>query len=345
MYGQTDIYGATQAGAGFGQPGLDCPIPRGTSFGSLEAEIDADFASFGDLDAGGDAYGAFEKARIKGKIEKIYRVAGKIQYLVDIGKVDSARKKAKKLAKVFSKLEGIKGADEFITDALKDTVAAMDAFADGRISNPHDYVETGAATPGLAVGTGWLTSGIRDASLAISATGTPAATTYPAAYAVPYPVPRPFPGRRPPMHRPPPPLFRPGPGVGRPYTGPTVMRPTGGPARGRFGAIDPDEAIAQGVREAFGVTARLDAGDFTVPGLAAEIGGTDTLLRQDIASEAFGAFWQRSTEKHIAALQRRYKEARRIGNIDEMEKLLGEIEGLESISATVEQFPDIGTTE
>lgn len=132
------------------------------SFGALDSESLEDELAYGALDSepledelayGGDdeLYGAFEKATAKGRIAKLYRIAGRIQYLVDIGKVDTARTKAQKLLQVWEKLSAMPDAKPLISDALQDVVAGLSAFASGQVNNPHDVAATQVIQPGVAV--------------------------------------------------------------------------------------------------------------------------------------------------------------------------------------------------
>lgn len=97
-----------------------------------------------------EVFGAFEKATAKGRIAKLYRISARIQYLVDMGQVDVAREKAKKLLGIWAKLAAMPDAQPLISAALQDEMARLSAFASGQTNNPHD---AGAVTfqPGVAV--------------------------------------------------------------------------------------------------------------------------------------------------------------------------------------------------
>jgi hypothetical protein len=95
-------------------------------------------------------FGAFEKATAKGRIAKLYRISARIQYLVDMGKVDVAREKAKKLLTIWAKLSAMPDAQPLISAALQDEMARVSAFASGQVNNPHDAGAT-AIQPGVAV--------------------------------------------------------------------------------------------------------------------------------------------------------------------------------------------------
>ncbi len=119
MYGQTDIYDSPQA-----------------AFGGIFAE-DADlygahdFDDFGADDEEDDDYGFLgialtKKARQKKWNKRLARTLGKLKKLHEQGKLDKARRKAKKLDKIVTKLEKVE--DGFEPDP--EVVAWMD-FAQG----------------------------------------------------------------------------------------------------------------------------------------------------------------------------------------------------------------------
>lgn len=133
------------------------------TFGAVPAslELDTEMTYGGMQDDDVVLFGAFEKATAKGRIAKLYRIAGRIQYLVDMGKVDTAREKAKKLLDVWTKLSAMADAQPLISAALQDVVAGLSAFASGQVNNPHDVGVSQAIAPGVAVdptmtGGGWL---------------------------------------------------------------------------------------------------------------------------------------------------------------------------------------------
>ena len=293
MYGRSDIYGA--AGKGFGTPGLDCPISTRAAaegFGGLEDD---------------EEFGLFPKARAYAKMKRIYVLAGKIQYLVDIGKVSTARKKAEKLVKVYDKLQNIKEWDDYVTDALKDTMAAMTAFADGQTDNPHDYMAQNEAS------TGSTADGASSAATAATVLRT---EWYPQFRRA----------RGPGM-----PSRPAGPRAGAarvPAVAPRGGRNMHGGGRARFGTMrmDADDLSVDGLggdiarsgasidrQDLFG-RLRMDEGDLRVDGLGQPIGRSGQAIGRMDLLEGFGALFQRDAQKTFDRLKKDMEEANRAGN-------------------------------
>jgi len=282
---------AEEAFGALGGGGLEAEEAFGWTPDSVDLQIEELYAGLDD--EAGDVYGLFKKANIKGKIDKIYKLAGHIQYLVDTGKVDKARKAAGKLQKTYEKLQKIEGSEESISQALQDTMAALDAFSRGEIASPHDWLaqqQAAQAPSGGGPSAAWEGGGGGGGLFAprrsfyetepgmeglAAGMAAGAAAAGPGSYPVPVPVRYPVwaqgggggrgpmgGGGRGPMGG----GGRMGPMRGPPWAGPR------GPRRARFGI---DAAVEAGIAEAFGGL-RIDAGDFNLEGVSSNV------LRQDI---------------------------------------------------------------
>lgn len=83
-----------------------------------------------------DHFGLFEKTRIRGKLDRIDRILGKIYSMIDAGKVDAARRKSRKLHSVYEKLLGIPGGSDAVSAELRSTMKRVDDFAAHRVEDP-----------------------------------------------------------------------------------------------------------------------------------------------------------------------------------------------------------------
>jgi|APSaa5957512622_1039677.scaffolds.fasta_scaffold00409_10 hypothetical protein len=164
MYGQNDVYNSPHGPTkGFGTPGVDCPLPtsayRGCGYGAITPV-------YGAFDGSDDEVygGLFPKFRTKRKIRKLEKLYGKIIGLAETEKIDKARKKAKRMVKIWNRTQKIHSknfdAMDYIEESAPNLAArmrAIEAFADGDIDDPRDFgktKETEEAAAAILTGSG-----------------------------------------------------------------------------------------------------------------------------------------------------------------------------------------------
>ena len=140
MYGQSDVYDSPHSPKGFGTPGVDCPLPStygACGYGSLSDVYGATDEEYG---------GLFPKYRTKRKIRKLEKLYGRIIGLVETEKVEKARKLSKRMVKVWDRTQKIHNKNFDAGDYIEENapnldarMEAIEAFADGDISDPRDF--------------------------------------------------------------------------------------------------------------------------------------------------------------------------------------------------------------